>query len=75
MSVPCKLFFFKPKPDAQTKLVVVAAEADKNIGSASNLAKVLGFKDMRSAEDSHVQSILSVSKAEGLYKTRLRSVS
>lgn len=52
-----KTYLFKPKPTDPTKIVVVIAEESKHIGGASALAKTLGFKDMRAAEDAYVQDL------------------
>jgi hypothetical protein len=58
-------YFFKPKPHGEPyKLVLVLAEADKAIGSASSLAKTLKFKDLRAADDALVSDVLGKSKAD-----------
>lgn len=63
-----KTYLFKPKPSDPTKLVVVVAEENKHIGGASALAKTLGFKDMRAAEESYVSEIFQgKSKATGAW--------
>lgn len=67
MSVPVNAYCFKPKGGADTpKLLVVFAEESKNIGAASALAKSLGYKDARAADESLVQEVLAVKKSEGL---------
>lgn len=56
-----KHYFFKVKTrDAadQTQLAIVVAEETKNIGSGSNLAKLLAFKDLRAADDKLVAEVL-----------------
>jgi len=66
MNVPINSYVFKPKGGADTpKLLVVFAEENKNIGSASSLAKSLGYKDARAADDALVQEVLTVKKSEG----------
>lgn len=61
-----KTYLFKPKPTDPTKVVVVLAEESKHIGGASALAKTLGFKDMRAAEEAYVQELFQgKSKASG----------
>lgn len=59
-----KTYLFKPK-GSDAKLVLVCAEHDKDIGKASALAKSIGVKDMRSAEEDYVKEVLGVGKAEG----------
>ncbi|KAH9814352.1 prolyl-tRNA synthetase [Melampsora americana] len=60
-----KVLFFKPKPTAGSslasiQLVVLIIESNKDVGPASGLGKKLGFKDMRSANDDLILSILNV---------------
>lgn len=65
-NVPIKAYAFKPKGAADVpRLLIIFAEETKNIGSASALAKSLGYKDARAADDALVQEVLNVSKAEG----------
>ena len=60
-------YAFKPKGgnDAAVKLVLVVAEEDRDIGKASALAKTLGFKDMRAAEEDYIKEIVGEGKATG----------
>ena len=68
-SLPVRSYAFKPKGGSSSneavKLVLVAAEESKDIGKASALAKTLGFKDMRAAEDDYVKEIVGEGKASG----------
>ncbi|KAH8923600.1 prolyl-tRNA synthetase [Atractiella rhizophila] len=53
--------FFKPKSaakDSQISLVVVSLEQGKELGKASELAKKLGFKDMRALPADGVKELL-----------------
>jgi prolyl-tRNA synthetase len=71
-STPLKSYYFKPKSsDAELKLVVVAAEEDRDIGKASALAKQLGLKDMRACDDAALKELLGVGKAEGEFPSAL----
>lgn len=58
---------FKPKggSDAAVRLVLVVAEEDRDIGKASALAKTLGFKDMRAAEEDYIKEVVGEGKATG----------
>ena len=47
--------------------MVVAAEETKDVGKASALAKQLGIKDMRAAEDDYIKELLGDSKATGAF--------
>lgn len=60
-----RTYCFKPKGgnDAAVKLVMVAAEEDRDIGKASALAKTLGFKDMRAAEEDYIKEVVGEGKA------------
>ena len=49
--------------------MVVAAEETKDVGKASALAKQLGIKDMRAAEDDYIKELLGDSKATGAFST------
>ena len=66
-STPVRTYCFKPKGgnDAAVKLVMVAAEEDRDIGKASALAKTLGFKDMRAAEEDYIKEVVGEGKATG----------
>lgn len=74
-SVLVKTYAFKPKGGSSdaVKLVLVAAEESKEIGKASALAKTLGFKDMRAAEDDYVREIVGEGKAAGTCSSALES--
>ncbi|GAA94737.1 uncharacterized protein L969DRAFT_456525 [Mixia osmundae IAM 14324] len=66
--VEIKHYFFKPKPAASSnsaiKLLVVLAEVSKDIGKATALAKQLGYKDLRAADDGQVKDVLGVPKSQ-----------
>jgi len=61
-----KTYVFKPK-GGDKQVVAVVCEHDKDVGKASNLAKTLGLKDMRAAEESYIQEHLGESKASGQF--------
>ncbi|KAL7009311.1 hypothetical protein EMMF5_000941 [Cystobasidiomycetes sp. EMM_F5] len=61
-SVNLKTYAFKPK-GGDAKLVLVAAEDDRDIGKASALAKQIGVKDMRAAEEDYVKEIVGETRA------------
>jgi hypothetical protein len=59
-------YAFAPKgAPGETSLVLVVAEASRDIGKADALAKKLGFKSMRAADDALVQKTLGVDKKDG----------
>lgn len=62
-----RTFAFKPKGgnDAAVKLVLVVVEEDRDIGKATALAKTLGFKDMRAAEEDYIKEVVGEGKATG----------
>ena len=64
--VELRSYAFKPK-GGDAKLVLVSAEANKDIGKASALAKLVGegIKDLRAADDALVEEHLGVSKVQG----------
>lgn len=66
-SVPVRTYAFKPK-GGDARLVLVVAEESKDIGKASALAKTLGFKDMRAAEDDYIREIVGEGKATGTHE-------
>lgn len=53
----------KQPKGGDAKLVLVAAEDDRDIGKASALAKQIGVKDMRAAEEDYVKEIVGETRA------------
>ena len=62
--VPLKNYFFKPK-GGDYKLILVVAPENEDIGKASTLAKSLGVKDMRAAEEEYIIEWLGEGRATG----------
>ena len=63
-SVPLHTYAFKPK-SGEHKIVLVVALESEDVGKASALAKALGLKDMRAAEEEYVMQVLGEGKATG----------